>query len=124
MYPVVGNWYQHQQKGQRFLVLAVLNEEELIEIQYFDGSIDQIEFDEWPELNAQRIEAPEDWTGPIDNVEHDDLGYDETAMSAADWDEAIGEQRTRRLRERGDAEDSEAEGDEGSSGEEPTSLND
>ena len=30
-------------------------------------------------------EPPEDWTGPIDDVEVDDLGYSGTEMTAKDW---------------------------------------
>jgi hypothetical protein len=111
--PVVGNWYQHQQKGQRFVVLAVLGEDGLIEIQYFDGSIDQVDREEWRQFNAQPIEPPEDWTGPLDSIERDDLGYDDTAMTPKDWAEGIGEQRTRRLHEREDTEEGDDEWGEG-----------
>lgn len=34
-------------------------------------------------------EPPEDWTGPVDDVEVDDLGYSETDMQAEDWEEPL-----------------------------------
>ncbi len=37
------------------------------------------------ELPLVLAEPPEDWTGPLDNVERDDLGYTETDMAGADW---------------------------------------
>jgi hypothetical protein len=35
------------------------------------------------------VEPPEDWTGPVDDVETDDLGYSETAMRHSDWREPL-----------------------------------
>jgi hypothetical protein len=55
------------------------------EIQHFDGDLDEIDEDAWGSLPLEFAEAPEDWTGPIDDVEPDDLGYSETAMNAGDW---------------------------------------
>jgi hypothetical protein len=34
---------------------------------------------------AYGSKAPEDATGPLDDVEVEDLGYSETGMTAADW---------------------------------------
>ena len=39
----------------------------------FDGTLDEIEKDTWRSLSAEPVEPPEDWTGPLDNVEGDDL---------------------------------------------------
>ena len=49
-----------------------------IEIQYFDGDVEEIDLDDWFGLDIERIEPPEDWTGPMNDVESDDLGYTET----------------------------------------------
>ena len=45
----------------------------------------EIDEDAWGSLPLEFAEAPEDWTGPIDDVEPDDLGYSETAMTENDW---------------------------------------
>ena len=34
--------------------------------------------EEWEEMSLEEVEQPEDWTGPMDEVERDDLGYDES----------------------------------------------
>jgi len=58
-----------------------------IEIQTFDGDLDEIDEDTWKELPLGLAEPPEDWTGPVDDVERDDLGYSETR--GADWTEPL-----------------------------------
>jgi hypothetical protein len=32
--------------------------------------------EEWEEMDLEEIEPPEDWTGPLDKLEPDDLGYE------------------------------------------------
>jgi hypothetical protein len=84
--PEVGQWYAHRDKGQMFHVVAVDNEEGVVEIQDFDGDVDEIDLESWLTMPLDRAEPPEDWTGPVDDVETDDLGYaSDTDMSARDW---------------------------------------
>ena len=83
--PIVDNWYQHLDKGQKFKVVAVANDGKAVEIQHFDGDVEEIDLDEWKLLDLELIEEPEDWTGPLDNIETDDLGYTETGMRSEDW---------------------------------------
>ena len=42
-----------------------------IEIQYFDGTIEEIDLDDWLEDEIEATEPPEDWTGSVD-VEPED----------------------------------------------------
>lgn len=83
--PIEGTWYQHLDKGAKFEVLAVDEDTGVVEIQYFDGNVEEIGLDSWYDLDVEPIEPPEDWTGPIDDVERDDLGYTETDMESEDW---------------------------------------
>jgi hypothetical protein len=32
--------------------------------------------EEWEEMDIEDIEPPEDWTGPLDDLESDDLRYE------------------------------------------------
>jgi hypothetical protein len=89
--PVVGNWYRHLDKGQYFTVVAVSDEEETVEIQHFDGDVEELDFAAWQAQDIELAEAPEDSTGPMDDVEVDDLDYSETAMTAADWSQPLAE---------------------------------
>lgn len=83
--PIVGNWYRHLDKGQMFRVVAFDESEALIEIQHFDGDIEEVILTVWRGMDLEAAEPPEDWTGPMDDIERDDLGYTETAMSGSDW---------------------------------------
>jgi hypothetical protein len=83
--PVTGQWYRHLDKGQPFRVLSVEKDKDLIETQHFDGDLEEFDFTAWFAMDLEPAAEPEDWTGPIDDVETDDLGYSETAMSEPDW---------------------------------------
>lgn len=83
--PKVNQWYRHLDKGYQFQVVAVDHEEGTVEVQHFDGDLEELELDTWPELDIETIEPPEDWTGSMDDIELDDLGYTETDMSEEDW---------------------------------------
>src|SRR3989344_2293815 len=89
--PVISQWYRHLDKGQQFYVTAIDDREGTIEIQHFDGDVEEVDFDDWRMLAIEPIEPPEDWTGPVDDVERDDLGYSETDMSEEDWSEPLEE---------------------------------
>lgn len=91
--PIVNQWYHHLDKGQRFYVTAVDEDDNTVEIQHFDGDVDEFDLSEWFQLRIEPIEQPEDWTGPVDDVERDDLGYSETDMTAEEWAEPVSEPR-------------------------------
>ena len=88
--PIVGNWYQHLDKGLEFQIVAVDDKLGTIEIQYFDGDIDELERSEWAQLAIELIEEPEDFSGSVDVVEPDDLGgTNVTDTAPEDWSEAL-----------------------------------
>ena len=72
--PVEGNWYIRLDKDMDFTVVAVDEEEGVVEIQYLDGDLDEIGLEEWDELDLELSEPPEDWSKPI-NGDLDDMGY-------------------------------------------------
>lgn len=73
--PVVGHWYSHLDKGDLFQVVALDEMSGSIEIQEFDGALDEVDLDEWRQMPIEAAEQPEDWSGPVDDVEPDELGY-------------------------------------------------
>ena len=83
--PVLDNWYQHLDKGSSFRVIATNEDEGNVEIQYFDGDVEEIGLDDWYELDIEPIEEPENWTGPVDIAEVDDLGTQITDTTSDDW---------------------------------------
>lgn len=72
--PIVGRWYQNPDHS-KFEVIALDEEEGMIEIQSFDGELDEVLFDAWPQMGMEDVPPPEDWTGAYDDFERDDLGY-------------------------------------------------
>lgn len=97
--PIVNQWYRHLDKGYQFQVVAIDEYDKTVEIQHFDGDLEELELDTWYDLDIETIEPPEDWTGAMDDIELDDLGYTETGMSGEDW--------SKTLEEKGEAEKSE-----------------
>lgn len=89
--PIVSHWYRHLDKGHRFQVHAYDEASGAIEIQHFDGDVEELDLEEWYTLDIEPIEPPEDWTAPMDDVERDDLGYTETDMGGEDWTKPLGE---------------------------------
>ena len=62
--PILGTWYQHLDKGQKFCVVALNEDDGLIEMQHFDGDLEEIDSDTWYQLDLEPIEEPENWSGP------------------------------------------------------------
>ncbi len=115
--PILGQWYQPLDKGQKFKVVAIDESGDSIEIQYFDGDIEEVDKDMWYTFDVEPIEIPEDWTGPIDDIEYDDLDYTETEMSGEDWAKPLKE--VTRKEEEWEQADEQDDWGEGFSEEEP-----
>ncbi len=84
--PILGNWYQHLDKGQLFRVVAIDEDNEVIEIQHFDGDLDEVEMSLWREMDIDLAEEPENFSGPYDVGELDDYGTEITDTARSDWD--------------------------------------
>ncbi len=73
-HPAVGNWYQTVE-GEILEVVAMDQEEQSIEVQFYDGTVEEYDADTWDELVQNAAEAPEDWSGSFD-ISNDDYGVD------------------------------------------------
>ena len=91
--PIIGNWYQHLDKGQPFQVVALDEENGLVEIQHFDGDIEELPLDIWYGSELDIAEEPENWSGALDIGEKDDLGTEITDTDDKDWTEPLQEIR-------------------------------
>lgn len=90
--PIVGNWYQRLDKGQEFQVVAMDEQTGLVEMQHFDGDLEEMDLETWQELDLVPIEEPENWSGPLDVGELDDLtGTEVTDTPPEDWAEPLDE---------------------------------
>lgn len=80
-YPLIGHWFRRP-NGNLFEVVATDEEEGTIEIQQFDGTIDEVDFEAWPEMLLIEVSAPEDWSGSVDMDPEDYVGKKTSDMPA------------------------------------------
>lgn len=68
-HPGIGEWYRLN-GGELFEVVAIDEDDGTIEIQYFDGTVEEMDVDDWnaqwDEGALEAAEAPEDWSGSVD----------------------------------------------------------
>jgi hypothetical protein len=87
--PEIGQWYSRADKGEEFQVVGYDDRSRMIEVQAFDGDLDEMDEDTWNSLPLERAEPPEDLTGALDDIETDDLGYSATEMKPTDWTQPL-----------------------------------
>ena len=78
----IGHWYRPIANDSYFEVVAIDYDDQCIEIQYFDGAIEEIEFSGWKTLIPVETAPPEDWTGPFE-IDRQDPAFNEYAMNEA-----------------------------------------
>jgi len=78
-YPVIGQWFTRP-NGTLFEVVAVDEAATTVEIQQFDGTLDEVDIERWPELLLTEAAAPEDWSGSVDMDPEDYLGKKDADM--------------------------------------------
>ncbi len=65
-FPEIGAWYLNTDSGEMFEVVALDESEGEIQLQYFDGEINQLDPESWASLPLAMIPPPEDWSGPFE----------------------------------------------------------
>lgn len=90
--PVKGQWYENVEEDETFRVLSVDEDAELVEIEYLDGDIEELDLDAWRELDLERIEEPEGWAAndqddDDDEDEDEDEEDDDLDDDDDDWDD-------------------------------------
>ena len=110
--PAIGSWYRHLDKGEVFQVVGFDDRSRTIEIQAFDGDIDEMDEDVWNTLSIAMAEPPEDATGPIDDVDRDDASNLDSEIRPVLWTKPL-ESRVLEERDeiRGEAESIDENGD-------------
>ena len=86
--PVPGRWYKSLEDEETFQVLSVDEDAELIELQYEDGDVEEIDYETWQELDLDLTEEPEGWSGSDDeDNDDDDDDWDDDEDDEEDDDE-------------------------------------
>ncbi len=78
-YPSIGQWFRHAD-GTLLEVVAIDEEDKTVDIQLFDGTIDEVDIDAWHEQELTEVAAPEDWSGSVDMDPEDYVGKPVTDM--------------------------------------------
>ena len=72
--PRIGDWYRLG-GGELFEVVALNDDDATIDIQYFDGTVEEMDREDWEaqwdDGLIEAAEPPEDWSGSVD-VDADD----------------------------------------------------
>lgn len=73
--PGIGDWYRLQ-GGALFEVVALDDDDGTIEIQYFDGTVEEMDIEDWEtqceDGALESAEPPEDWSGSVDESGDDE----------------------------------------------------
>jgi hypothetical protein len=73
--PGIGDWYRLN-GGALFEVVALDDDDGTVEIQYFDGTVEEMDIEDWDaqweDGALESAEAPEDWSGSVDVEANDD----------------------------------------------------
>ena len=68
--PSIGDWYRQKEGGTLFEVVAHDDDDGTIEIQYFDGTVEEMDIEDWEaqweDGALESAEPPEDWSGSVD----------------------------------------------------------
>ena len=75
--PVPGQWYENLEEEEQFRVLTVDEDSELVEIEYLDGDIEELDLEAWHEMDLERIAEPEGWSDDDDEESDEDEEWDE-----------------------------------------------
>jgi hypothetical protein len=87
--PIVGNWYRDTDTDRTFEVVAIDEDDGAVEIQYFESEVEEIDIDQWYEMELESAAEPEDWSGPYDDLERDDFGDTDEPVHPERWSGAL-----------------------------------
>src|SRR5213079_3352562 len=84
--PVPSQWYENVEEEESFRVLSVDEDSELIEIEYLDGDLEELDLEAWHEMDLEKIAQPEGWSESEDEDE-DEEWDEEDDEDEDDWDD-------------------------------------
>ena len=86
--PAPGQWYENLEDEESFRVLTVDEDSELVEIEYLDGEIEEIDLETWHEMDLEQTQEPEGWAeSDEDDDEDEEEEEDDEDEDDDDFDE-------------------------------------
>jgi len=85
--PTPGQWYENLEEEESFRVLSVDEDSELIEIEYLDGDIEEIDVEAWHEMDLDLTDEPEGWSDSDEEEDEEEEDDEDEDEDDDDWDE-------------------------------------
>ena len=85
--PVVGDWYRRP-GGALFEVVAIDRDDATVEVQHFDGTLEEVDLESWEEQEFEEAQPPEDWSGSVD-VDSEDSEVEHEASTGTTWTDPL-----------------------------------
>ena len=85
--PTAGQWYENLEEEEQFRVLSVDEDSELIEIEYLDGDIEEIDVEAWHEMDLDMIAEPEGWSDADEDEDEEEEEEEDEDEDDDDWDD-------------------------------------
>jgi hypothetical protein len=82
--PAKGQWYENVEEDETFRVLSVDEDADLVEIEYLDGDIEELDIEAWHEMDLDKIAEPEGWAAANEEKEEEE---DDDEDEDDDWDD-------------------------------------
>ncbi len=86
--PVEGNWYEIIETGECFSVVTVDEEEGMLEIQYEDGGTEELELQEWEEMDLEPIDPPLEYPDSLEEMDELDEESHQREEAEEEWGES------------------------------------
>lgn len=84
--PIAGQWYENLEEEETFRVLSIDPDSELIEIEYLDGDIEEIDLEAWHEMDLEPTIEPEGWAAS-EAAKAEEEEEEEDDEDDDDWDD-------------------------------------
>ena len=83
--PQVGQWYEDLDTEETFQVLSVDPDEEIIRIQWPDREVQELDLDQWNEMDLELAVAPEGWVDDVEEADDEEDALD--LEDEEDWED-------------------------------------
>lgn len=93
--PRIGDWYKNP-VGDSFEIVAQDEEDDTLELQYYDGTVEELDMESWESMRPEPIEPPEDWSGSMD-IAREDIDTMADFSDTGDWQVALDRMERREL---------------------------
>ena len=71
--PQIGQWYERADTAEVFRVTGIDDGAGTIEIQSFDGDVDEVDLQLWSALPLEYAQPPDDWLASVEDMDAQDV---------------------------------------------------